>query len=159
MKLEQWAHWAEIVSSVAVVATLVFLVQEVRGNTQALERQITLDRVATVNGPFFEAPELAAVMVKIKDMDGPLPGPQAYQERYGLTPEQAVLWDRHLMLLWMGLEADWLHGETPVEVEAWVRDLLKTEDNRLYWTANSSWHSPAFRSMVDRIAAASGGGT
>jgi len=90
MTLEKWAHWAEIVSSIAVVATLLFLVQEIRGNTQALERQITMDRVSAVNTPFFTAPELASVIVKIKAVDGALPGPKAYAERYGLTPEEVV---------------------------------------------------------------------
>ena len=155
MRLEKWAHWAEVVSSVAVVATLLFLIQEVRGNTRALERQITLDRVSTVNNPFFSAPELASVLVKIKAVNGTLPGEQAFMDRYGLSPEEAVLWDRHLTLLWMGLEADYQYGNTPGVVEAWVSDLLKNEDNRLYWGANRTWHGPAFRAMVDHLAAAS----
>jgi hypothetical protein len=156
MKLQEWAHWAEIVSSVAVVGTLLFLIREVRGNTQALDRQITMDRVSTVNNPFFTAPELASILVKIKAVDGPLPGPKAYAERYPLTPEEAVLWDRHLTLLWMGLEADYRYGETGGEVEAWVRDLLTHADNRLYWEANRMWHGPEFRALVDRIAAETG---
>ena len=152
MKLERWAHWAEIVSSFAMVATLIFLIQEVRGNTQALDRQITLDRVSAVNAPFFSAPELASVLARIKAVDGALPGPQAYAERYGLTSEEAILWDRHLTLLWMGLEADFRYRGSSATVEAWVRDLLSSGDNRLYWQANRSWHGPDFRALVDRIA-------
>jgi len=39
MRLQQWANWAEIIASFAVVVTLLILIQEVRGNTLALERQ------------------------------------------------------------------------------------------------------------------------
>jgi hypothetical protein len=153
MKLQQWAHWAEIVSSVAVVVTLVFLIQQVRGNTQALERRATLDRVSAVNAPFFSAPELASVLARIKSVDGALPGPRSYAERYGLTDEEAILWDRHLTLLWMGLEADFRHSGGTGEIAAWVRDLLASGDNRLYWEANSSWHGAGFRAFVDAVAA------
>ena len=38
MKLEKWAAWSEITASIAVVVTLVVLVAEVRGNTEALQQ-------------------------------------------------------------------------------------------------------------------------
>lgn len=153
MKLQQWAHWAEIVSSIAVVVTLVFLIEQVHDNTRALDRQATLDRVNAVNASFLAAPALASVAARIKEVDGADPGPRAYEERYGLTPAQAILWDRHLALLWMGLEADFQHLGQSGEVAAWVRGLLATEDNRLYWQANRSWHGPDFRAFVDGIVA------
>ena len=65
MKTERSAHWAEIISSLVVVVTLIFLIHEVQGNTRALERQSELDQATALSDPFFEAPELASVLLQV----------------------------------------------------------------------------------------------
>lgn len=43
MKLEKWALIAEIVSGVAVVATLIFLIIEIRGNSDAIRADMQIN--------------------------------------------------------------------------------------------------------------------
>ena len=157
MKLEQWAHWAEIIASIGVVVTLVVLVQEVRYNTLALERQADLDRAAALAEPFFEAPELASVLAKIKAVDGEDAFPDALIERYGLTPAEAILWDRHLRRVWLEHEADFdRSGPTP-ELAAWIRGTLSSPDNQLYWEIRGPSSGAGFRAFVAEVTAAGGG--
>lgn len=148
MKLEQWAHWAEIAATATVVVTLIFLVQEVRRNTLALERQAEVERAVAMTMPFFENPELADVLGKIKAVDGHDAIPRAFMDRYDLTPEEAILWERHLLLIWQGLEADYRAvGESPALTDM-IRTLWCAPDNRLYLTAEEQLSEPAFRDYV-----------
>lgn len=156
MKLQQWAHWSEIVASVAVVVTLVILVREVRGNTLALERQADLDRAAALTTPFFSASRLASVLARIKSVDGADPLPQAFMDRYGLTPEDAILWERHLWLVWLQHEADFERSGPSPKLEAWIGAALDTPDNVLYWQTLGRYSGAEFRSFVNGIAAALG---
>lgn len=157
MKLAQWANWAEIVASLGVVVTLVVLIQEVRYNTLTLERQADLDRAATLAQPFFEAPELAAVLAKIKAVDGEDAFPRALMERYGLTSAEAILWDRHLRSIWLEHEADFERTGPTGELEAWIAGTLATSDNRLYWETMGPQSGPEFRAFVDYVRGAGGG--
>lgn len=152
MTLEKWAHWAEIVASGAVIVTLVVLVQEVRGNTRALERQADLDRAAALTTPFFEAPELASILAKIKSVDGADPVVQALSDRYGLTSEEAILWERHLWRVWLEHEADFSRTGPSGELQAWIKGALATPDNRLYWDLRGPASGPGFRALVDGLA-------
>ena len=133
MKLDRWAHWAEIGASIAVVASLLLLVQQVRQNTLMLERQIALDRATAFNTPFLEESELPEILTRIKAVDGPEPVEEAFVERYDLTYEQSARWVRHLALIWTALESDFhLNGRSDaLDAVAWT--LLGSADNRLYW--------------------------
>jgi hypothetical protein len=156
VRLQLWVNWAEITASLAVVVTVVLLVQEFRGNTEAIERQAALDRATTISSPFFVNPQLPVVLAKIKAVDGSDPIPQAFVERYDLTPEEAILWERHLAHIWLGLEADYsLNGESR-ELEAAIRELLTHPDNQVYWkhaTITGGWHqgNTDFTKYVDHL--------
>jgi hypothetical protein len=159
MKTEKLAHWAEIISSLVVVITLIFLINEVQRNTMALERQAAMDRNASITAPFFEAPELASIIAKIKTVDGPDPFPEALMARYGLTYEEADLWGRMMYGMWLGMEADY-HALGPEEVEPRLRSLLSTGDNQLYWeTMRTRYVNSHFVSFVDSLAAEIGPGS
>lgn len=153
MKLQRVAQWAEIVASLAVVVTLVVLVREVQGNTQALERQADLDRASALTNPFFSAPRLASVLARIKAVDGVDPLPQAFMDRYDLAHEDAILWERHLWFLWLEHEADFERSGPSPKLEAWIAGALASPDNRLYWETMGPHSGAGFRSYVDRIAA------
>jgi len=70
MKLEKWAFIAEITSGLAVVVTLVFLVMELRDNTEELRvasRQSLASRAETYLLLRANTPELAEIMAKTID--------------------------------------------------------------------------------------------
>jgi hypothetical protein len=133
MKMERWTQWAEIAASLAVVVSLVFLIQQVRYNTAVLERQAVMDNAAAVNAPFVDESPLASIMAKIKAVDGPDEGVSALVDRYDLSYEEAVRWSRHLSLIWIGLEADFMaSGPTP-RLERGTRGLLQSKDHQVFW--------------------------
>ena len=72
-----------------------------------------------------------AILARIREVDGADPLLTAFVERYGFTTEEAILWTRHLRLLWNGLEADYLYGQ-PEDAIAMVQGLLTIPDNRLF---------------------------
>lgn len=132
-RLEQWSHWAEIVASVAIVVSLVFVLQEVRYNTVILERQAAVDRAQAFNAPYLADSPLPAILEKVKAVDGMEPLEGALMERYGLTFQEAVQWGRHLSLLWTVLESDYrVNGHSP-ELAGVAVALLKSPDNQLFW--------------------------
>jgi hypothetical protein len=152
MKLERWAHWAEIGASVAVVASLLLLVQQVRQNTVMLERQIALDRATAFNAPFLDDSPLADILGRIKVVDGPEPVEEALMTRYDLEYAEAVRWVRHLALVWTALEADFVaNGRSdPLDGVAW--SLLGSPDNRLYWENGAPQVTDSgFRDHVSRL--------
>jgi len=132
MKIEKVSAWAELLASIAVVVTLVVLVLEVRATNISLERQAAMDRAGGLTEAFFEAPVFADILAKIKAVDGDDPIEAQLMARYDLTAAEAILWDRHLWVVWSGLEADFmLRGDQP-EIRSLVAILKGTPDNQIY---------------------------
>ena len=133
MKSEQWAQWAEVIASAAIIATLVVLIWEVRGNTTALERRALLDRANAITSPFFLDPRLASASEKVRAVDGPNQIQAAFIDRYQHTEAEALVWARHLDLIWRGIFADFQTlGETP-RLRAYLCGLLQSPDFALHW--------------------------
>ncbi len=153
MKLQEWAHWAEITASVAVVVSLVFLTGEVSENTLALERQAIRDRSAAVNTPYLNDSQIPAIAVKIKAVDGGWrPLVQAYVERYSLTYEEAVIWVRYQSVYWTGLEADFILDGESLALKNRVKSLLSWPDDQMYWEYGGGQVSDAsFIEYVERL--------
>ena len=133
MKLQEWAHWAEITASVAVVVSLVFLTGEVSKNTLALERQAIRDRSVAMNAPYLNDSQIPAIIAKVKAVDGWRPLVHAYVERYSLTYEEAVILVRMLGVVWTGLEADFILDGESQSLKNRVDDLLSNTDDQMYW--------------------------
>lgn len=75
LKLQEWSALAEILSSIAVLATLVFLVFELRQNTDAIRANTYQDMnavVSQVNSVFLENPELSVFIARTASADGEL---------------------------------------------------------------------------------------
>lgn len=158
MKLEHWANWAEIGASLAVVGSILFLVQEVRYNTVVLERQALLDRATAFNNAFLDDSPLPAIAARIKAVDGPEPAPAAFVERYDLGYDEAERWVRHLALIWTVLEADFLSNGRSRSLDAIAGGLLSFPDNRLYWERGAPQvTSDEFRTYVAALAGDPGG--
>ena len=94
MNTSKLADWSEILASIAVVASVLFLLQEVRANTRAVERDAAFTHAAALAEPFFQEPGMRSALEKVRLVDGANPTHAAMIERYGFTFEEAVLWDR-----------------------------------------------------------------
>ncbi len=72
-----------------------------------------LDRTEAFNSPFLGDTVMPSILTRIKAVDGFEPVEQALVERYDLSYQEAVLWVRHLAVLWTVLEADYrVNGRT-----------------------------------------------
>lgn len=151
MKNEQWAQWLEVVASGAIIVTLIILVIEVQTNTAAVERQAAYERALTVSTPFFEDPDLAESFVKILSVDGAVPMHESFIERYQLTPEQAIKWERHLLLFWNGVEADLQAFGRSDDLVAMVRGLVCIPDHKIFWDQGYTYFSVEFRNFIEEM--------
>ena len=122
--------------------TLIILVIEVQTNTAAIERQAAYERALTVSNPFVEDPDLAESFAKILAIDGPAQMHETFVDRYQLTLEQAIKWERHLLQFWNGLEAD---------LEALVREFLCLPDHATFWDQGYTYFSADFRDFIEEV--------
>jgi hypothetical protein len=154
MNTREWAARAEIVASIAVVVSLVFLVQEVRDNTRALERQTYLDQQSRLVSPYMDSAEFRSLYAKIKTVDGVEPQVAAFMDRYDLSMEQAVYWVRSPEILFVQLEADYLTLGLDARMADMVNGLLSFPDAALYWTSirgGQGKHDQRFVRWVESI--------
>ena len=147
MKEHRWRSWIELVAAVSVVITLVLLVIEVRANTKALERQVLLDRTASITAPYTSGPEVLGAFERIKEVDGWDTMHQALIDRYGLQPGQAVAWSMFLLSVWRGLEADYAYAGPSDDLAGSINALLIYPDNKLFYDpSKSEWYPHGSRS-------------
>lgn len=151
MRNGKWAQWAEVVGTFAVVATLIVLILEVRTNTDAIQRQAQLDRDMRLLEPYLNVPDLPDIFAKIKDHDGAHePQVRAFADTYNLSNREAVLWVRHLDMIWAGIEADYdYYGPSP-SLERQMSALLAYPDQRLYWSSYPGITVPS-RPFIRRV--------
>lgn len=151
MKLQDWTHFAEITASVAVIISLLFLTHQVGENTSAIERQILLDRSSALTSPFLSDGRLPAILSKIKAIDGVDPLEQSFIDRYLLTYEEASIWVRYQLVVWKGLEADFIaDGESP-KMESYIEHLLTFADVQLAWKNGIMVSDADFIAYVERL--------
>ena len=143
-----WREIAELAGITAVIVSLVILIIEVRGNTVALERQIAMDRANALAVPFFES-ELPSILAKIKSVDGAKGAIPLYMEEYDLSLSEAIRWERHLILLWETLEAQYIADGPSEDLDNQVSILLSNRDNQIYVTNTAKFRfSRGFRNYV-----------
>lgn len=127
-----WKDAAELVGLAALTISVVVLIYEVRANTAAIGYQAKMDEIKAVAEPFFESDALSGVLAKIKTVDGFPPPIPAYQETYDLSAEEAILWTRHMIVLWGSIEATYLAYGPSAELERNINTLLTNQDNIIY---------------------------
>ena len=128
----RWKDAAELIGLTALTISVVALIYEVRANTAAIGYQAEMGSVLALSDPFFESDTLSGILAKIKAVDGLPPPIPTYMETYGLSAEEAILWNRHMMVLWGSMEATYLaYGPSPL-LERSINSLLSVNDNRIY---------------------------
>ena len=152
MTLQKWANVSDVLASVAIVVTLLILVQEVRNNTVVQERQMQMERVLNSTDAYLNTPELADIFAKVKAVDGQEPVAGAYEERYGLTPSEAVIWSRLVQRTLFIWHSQFLFGGPSEALESEITSIFKYPDLRLAYEINEDGLlSPAFIEYVDSI--------
>ena len=148
MKIEKLSAWAELVSSVAIVVTLVYLTIQVQQNTAALNaqsRQSVLTAAQTEIIATLDHPELALSITK--------PGP--------MTPEENIKLDAFLGASLRAREFSWLQYRSGlIDEEQWQTErtvlgvILSAPRTRLWWTTvGRGQFGAVFAGFVDDLLA------
>ena len=152
MKLKRLAHATEIFASFAIAVSLVFLILEIRNNTLIQERQMQMERYASLTDPFLSSLDVSKVYAKVKAVDGAEPVVEAFMDRYNLTPEEAVLWSRLVQNNWFVWQSHYLFGGPSNDLESTIRGVFKYPDIKIVYEINEdSLLSPEFISYVESI--------
>ncbi len=119
-RVQHWAEVSEIIASLAIVVTLLVLVQEIRVNTEVQDRQMQLDRFMNFTEQIIDSPQVADIWAKVKSTDGLEPLAEAYVDRYGLNPSEAVVWSRFVMRTLFIWQADFVTEGASESLESQV---------------------------------------
>ena len=91
LSLSEWASLGELIATLAVVVSLVFVVLGIRQNTAAVQggtENLLFELHADLANQFIEDPSMAAIAVKLRSGEGQL------------TPVESVRWEKyHLNML------------------------------------------------------------
>ena len=151
LKLQDYGVAAEILTGIAVVISLIVLIAEVSANTRATERRIAMDYA----DQFGDIPvELSQAFCRMKTIQNDTIPPQieAFMIRYDMSCEQADQVVRYLFSLWRGHQADYRFGRINTD----MINLLRYEDQRLYWAFARDGFDADFTAEVERRAALAG---
>ena len=122
---------AELISVTAIVVSLIFLIIEVRENSLAIEQQSAIARADAITQPFFES-NLASVLEKISVVDGAVGMAPQFAEKYKLTLQEAILWERHLWYVWEVAEATYITEGASEKLQKQIQMMLLSPDHSLY---------------------------
>jgi hypothetical protein len=76
---------------------------------------------------------------------------QSFMDRYLLTYDEASIWVRYQLVVWKGLEADFIaDGESP-KLESYIAHLLSYADVQLTWQGKNLVSDAAFIAYVERL--------
>jgi hypothetical protein len=146
MKLEKLSALAELVASIAIVVTLVYLTIQVRQNTEALNaqsRQSVLTSAQTELLTSVAHPEMIVAITK--------PG--------ALTAEENIELDAYLTASMRSREFSWLQFQSGlIDEEQWktelavIRSIMSAPRIRLWWTRlGRTYVSSEFAAFVDGL--------
>lgn len=138
--------WLEVVATLCVFAGLLLVVQEIRVNTRAVALQTAIDNSSVLTEPFFQSDELHSASKKIHSIDGAFPPEAALMQRYELSPEEAIVWNRHLMQIWAQVAATYQFEDKKVALQI-ARTLLRAPDNRVF-VESYAYFDPEFEQVL-----------
>jgi len=149
MKLEKYALIAEVVSAIAIVVTLVFLIVEIRANTAATlaaNRQSLAARTELFLSTQATSPELATLAVKAR-RDEELTEVERYQYGSLLGQTLRLAEEGYLQYLDGKLDGEYWQTRARNTVDSRMNSRLARE---LYYEwSELGWFAPRFTAWLD----------
>ncbi len=130
MRLKLWVDVAEITASLAVVATLVILIVQIRESNDIEQAQAALRQAQWDAQLFLMSDQLPNILAKIKNVDGH--DLQPWMEQYDLSYAEAALWNRWLTLMWRGMEIDFMLLGPNEQLNQMIRNSAAWPDQQLF---------------------------
>lgn len=137
MTIEQLGSLGELISAMAVLATLVYLSVQIRQAKDMFTietRRNRADRLVQFFGNEVNSPYLGPILQKMQDQHGYGLEQKALIEAYGLTKLDAIRWTAHLSTLWepIILEYENLPEELRAREDGFVYNMARFPDQRIF---------------------------
>ena len=145
MKLEKVALIAEIIGGIAIVVTLIVLVVEVRGNTEAVRAQ-TAQATFGVSAQSFYYPEGNIALDKMTLGEEELTD-EEFSHARSLLAAVFTTFDNHYYQYRYGN----LDEEIYEAYRARLEFMLESQAVREFWKARRPLHTNAFQAYVDEV--------
>jgi len=157
MTIEQLGSLGELISAMAVLATLVYLSVQVRQAKDMFTietRRNRGDRLVQFFGNEVKSPYLGPILQKMQDQHGYGLEQDALIEAYGLTKLEAIRWTAHLSTLWQPiiLEYENLPEELRTREDDFIYNMARYPDQRIF-LENLSTGTTLFSQRVGEILA------
>lgn len=150
MKMRLWVDIAEICASLAVVATLGLLVVQISQSNDLERRQSVMRQAQWDAQMFLLSDDLPNILGKIKAVDGY--DLQLFMDKYELSYAEAAEWNRWLLLMWRGMELDYMMNGPSEQFERTIRNTAAWPDQQLFvqgaFFPGSSFFSDRFTDYV-----------
>ena len=137
MNIKVLSDWVDAIATVAVVIGLALLILEIQVNTEAIERQAAVERASALTEPFYESAEMRMALEKIRTTDAHGGATAAFIKHYDMTPEEAIVWNRHCVQLWAMVRSDFNFGNREL-AKGFAKALAASPDQRLFI---ENWHA------------------
>ena len=144
MKLEKYGVIAEIVGGLAIVVTLIFLIMEVRGNSEAIRAQ-TAQATFGISAESFYYPEGNLALDKM--LLGEELSVEEFSHATSLLAAIFTTFDNHYY--------QYRHGNLDEEIHEAYRArlelVMESEGVREFWDLRRPLHTRAFQAYVDAV--------
>lgn len=147
-RLERFSHMAQIVSAVAVVISIVYLAEQVRGNTRAVQYEAArgLKDLQIQVDQWDQDPVHVEIMIRGDS------APETLERVEWL--QYARRWSNRYSI-WSMAHSGFRRGTLdPVEWEGWggsYGEGVCVPGRRRFWDQRRHWYSGDFRAMVDSL--------
>jgi len=149
MKLEKYALIAEVVSAIAIVITLIFVIVEIRANTHATlaaNRQSLAGRTEQFLATQSTSPEIAALVVKVRKGEE-LSAEERYQYGSFLGHALRLAEEGYLQYLDDSLSSEYWQTRARNTIDSRMNSRLSRE---LYYEwSELGWFTPQFTEWLD----------
>ncbi|MGQ0559340.1 MAG: hypothetical protein ACT4OE_07120 [Sphingosinicella sp.] len=149
MTLEQASLLAQIVSAIAVIASLIFVGVQLRQNTRAVRASTSQAHSAVYHAivaTIIEQPDFARIVRQT------LVAPQSCDEDDWV---RFVAWASALFRFYESSRVQWLRGQLDDEhwqtIERQIRSLAAQPGIQAWWNLRRDWHSTSFQSWFEGL--------
>ena len=154
LKLKEWVSLAEIIGSIAVVASMIFLIGEVRNNTEATQRSNMIQLTTSPLTIYLNNPNIQDVIQKASVTKEALTTEtvRRIQDEFELTFQEATLYARYIGYNWRIRESEFLYGNTvPTLFRKNIEFHLRRKIERIYWETNTVPYHSEFKDYIQDV--------
>ena len=141
----------EILGSIVVLASLIYIAIQVRDTKIAATRTVRIERNNALSKTMLETPEISEIVAKINEVDGSGPFVSELQATYGLTAAQAERYHRYLATAWRTLETDFLTLGECRFIALPIEGQLRTTSSKRFIEIRGWAFDKSFMRLVDDL--------